>query len=160
MRKIILKSHAQIVEALRLIDELPLSPLYEVVIQLHKPDIDRTAAQNRLQFLWYNAISQQKEDMSPVEVRGYCKLHFGVGIVKSGVGKIAAQFTEQYDEIIRPLTYEQKLSLMTPPIELPVTSLMTVRQMTQYLEDINIHFSGEGIILPMPDYIYQMAMEI
>ena len=43
----------------------------------------RSLAQNKLQRLWINEISQQLGDMTPEEVRGYCKLTLGVPILRA-----------------------------------------------------------------------------
>ncbi|WP_290561782.1 hypothetical protein [Agrobacterium sp.] len=40
---------------------------------------------------------------------------------------------------------------MSEPLNLPVTSLMSTKQLTEYLEGIIRHFGQQGIILTMPD---------
>ena len=56
----------------------------------------RTTDQNRLQRLWIMEISSQTGD-EPEEVRGYCKLAFGVPILRQENDA----FRKEYDEIIK-----------------------------------------------------------
>lgn len=107
----------------------------------------RTTAQNKLQRLWMNEIAEQKGDMKPEEVRAYCKLTIGVPILRA---KNEA-FREGYDRVVKPLSYEQKLSLMSEPLDMPITRIMTTAQKTEYLDGIVRHFAEQGIVLTMPD---------
>lgn len=107
----------------------------------------RSTAQNRLQRLWMNEIAEQREDGTPEEYRAYCKLHFGLPLMRS----VNDDFKEKYDRLIRPFSYEEKLELMAVPMDFPVTRLMTTTQKTQYLDGIYVHFTGEGIKLTEPE---------
>lgn len=107
----------------------------------------RSNKQNRLQRLWMNEIAEQRGDMSPEEVRGYCKLTIGVPILRSE----NEDFCKRYDEVVKPMPYEQKLAIMMEPLDLPVTRLMTTRQHAAYLDGIQRHFAEQGIVLTSPD---------
>lgn len=113
----------------------------------------RTNDQNKLQRLWVLEISAQLGDQTPEEVRGYCKLHFGVPILRNENDA----FRNGYDEVVKPLSYELKLKLMMEPISLPVTSIMTTRQKTAYLDEIHRHYSMQGIILTNPEDLKRRA---
>ena len=113
----------------------------------------RSTAQNRLQHMWMKEISEQKGDITPSEARAYCKLTIGVPILREQ----NEAFRLRYDEILKPLSYEQKLAIMSEPLNLPVTSLMSTKQLTEYLEGIIRHFGQQGIILTMP---YDMREEL
>lgn len=106
----------------------------------------RTTDQNRLQRLWVNEISAQLGDMTPEEVRGYCKLTIGVPMLRQENDV----FRMKYDSVVRPLSYEQKLAIMMEPLDLPVTRIMTTRQKTAYLDGIHKHFSEKGVVLTDP----------
>jgi hypothetical protein len=106
----------------------------------------RTLRQNKLQRLWVNEIAEQLGDQTPEEVRGYCKLTIGVPILRAE----NEAFREQYDAIIRPLPYEQKLALMMEPMDFPITRLMTTKQATAYLDGVHRHFSERGVALTDP----------
>lgn len=134
------------VMALRLVENRPVPFTLSLTDGKH-----RSTAQNRLQRLWMNEISQQRGDMTPEEARAYCKLTIGVPLLRAE----NEAFRQRYDEVLKPLSYEHKLKIMSEPIDLPVTRLMTTKQHTQYLDGIVRHFAEQGIILTMPDDLQQ-----
>lgn len=103
----------------------------------------RSRQQNRYQHLWHNEAAKQLHDESAEDKRAYCKLVFGVPILRTD----SEEFKEQYDRLIKPLPYENKLALMKEPIDFPVTRLMTVEQKTRYLELIQHHYATQGVRL-------------
>jgi hypothetical protein len=114
----------------------------------------RTTEQNRLQRQWMIDIASQLPEHSAEEWRGICKLHFGVPILRAE----NEAFCAVYDEVIRPLPYEAKCKTMMVPIDLPVTSKMTTKQKTAYLDQIQKHFSELGVVLTDPEAMkYQRA---
>ena len=108
--------------------------------------ISRSVEQNKLQRLWLNEIAEQKDDQTAEEWRGYCKLRFGVPIMRAA----DPDFCEKYDRIIKPHTYEDKIEMMMEPLDFPVTRLMTTKQTTQYLDAIYEHFTKQGVVLTEP----------
>lgn len=97
-------------------------------------------------------IAEQKGDVTPEEVRGYCKLTMGVPILRNE----NEEFCEKYDRVVKPLPYEVKLALMQEPLDFPVTRLMSVKQQTAYLDAVHRHFSEQGVILTDPgDLLYE-----
>lgn len=107
----------------------------------------RSIEQNRLQRMWMLELAEQG-DMGAEDYRAYCKAYFGVRILRAE----NEAFREQYDRIVRPLGYEQKLEIMKEPIDLPVTRLMTSRQKKRYLDDIYTFWTGKGFKLTDPDW--------
>lgn len=106
----------------------------------------RTTHQNRLQRQWMVEIAAQLGDRTPEEVRGYCKLHFGIPILRENDA-----FRKDYDNLVRPLPYEAKLKLMMEPFDFGVTRIMTTRQKTVYLDSVHRHFSEQGVVLTNPE---------
>ena len=131
---------AQDVAALVLNRKRPFS----VQITQGKP---RSLEQNKLQRLWINEISEQMGDQTPEEVRAECKLRFGVPILRAEND----EFQEAYDRIIRPHSYEDKLTMMAHPLDFPVTRLMTTGQISRYLDEIYTEFTSRGVRLTRPD---------
>lgn len=111
----------------------------------------RSTAQNRLQNMWFKEIAEQKGDIKPSEARAYCKLTIGIPILRQQ----NEAFRLRYDEVVKPLSYEQKLAIMQEPLDFPVTSQMNTKQFTEYLDGIIRHFGEQGIVLTMPDDIRQ-----
>lgn len=106
----------------------------------------RSTEQNKLQRKWMGEIADQLGEHTAEEIRGFCKLHFGVPILRAEDDV----FREKYDAIVRPMPYEQKLLIMQVPLDLPVTRDMTTDQKTRYLDAVYKHFSERGVILTLP----------
>lgn len=106
----------------------------------------RTLRQNGLQMKWMGEIAAQLGDQTAEEIRAYCKLTIGVPILRAD----SETFREQYDAIVRPLPYEQKIALMMEPFDFKVTRLMNTKQFTAYLDGVHRHFSAKGFGLTNP----------
>lgn len=104
---------------------------------------DRTKEQNHLQFLWAREVADQLGDQTITEVRCEWKLRYGVPIMRAD----SPEFREAYDLTIKPQSYENKLKLME---FFPVTSLMKVRQMVQYLDTVQRECVKNGLQLTDP----------
>lgn len=117
---------------------------HEVVIRPYKSK--RSAEQNRLQWLWLQEAEQQG-DMTAGEYRAHCKLHVGVPLLRAE----SEHFRERYDAVVKGLDYETKISLMAEPFDFPVTRLMTVEQMTRYLERMRQYLAAQGVTLTAPE---------
>lgn len=105
---------------------------------------DRTREQNRLQFLWAREAAEQRGDRTPEEQRNEWKLRFGVPIMRED----SPEFRDTYDRLIKPLSYGQKIEAMEL---IAVTSLMKVKQMVRYLDEITRECAAEGVKLTDPD---------
>jgi hypothetical protein len=108
---------------------------------------NRSVDQNRLQRLWMSEIAEQLGDQSAEEVRGFCKLHIGVPILRAE----NETFRERYDAVVKPLSYQHKLAVMMEPLDLPVTRIMTSEQKHRYLDEVFRQFSEQGMVLTIPE---------
>ena len=108
---------------------------------------DRSLAQNRLIWKWATEISMQKGDMTPGEVHAFNKLTIGVPLRR----EIDEDFRAVYDERIRPLSYEAKLAIMSPPIDLPVTRDLTTKGAAEYSNRVYDYWVGQGMRLTVPE---------
>lgn len=106
----------------------------------------RSNASNRLQRMWLNEAAEQLQDETAEGYRGYCKLHFGVPILRAE----NEAFRDAYDRLIRPRPYEEKLELMQVPLDFPCTRLMSSEQMSRYLNAQYQHFRSLGVVLTEP----------
>lgn len=107
----------------------------------------KTNKQNKLQRQWVMEIAAQLGDRTQEQVRGECKLRFGVPILREENDA----FRAVYDRLIKPHTYEEKLQFMMEPFDFGVTRIMTTRQKTEYLNRVHQHFSEQGVILSNPE---------
>lgn len=104
---------------------------------------DRSAPQNSITHAWYAQIARELKDTTETEWKSYCKLHYGVPILRTEDD----EFRASYDAVIKPLSYENKLIAMRC---WPVTSLMTKAQLSQYAEAMQADFAKHGVILEFP----------
>lgn len=105
---------------------------------------DRSSEQNRLSQKWYAEIAEQTgEDRE--DVRARCKLEVGVPIMREA----SEQFRATYDRLIRPLAYADKLALIRDT-DMPVTRLMSVADMSRYMDTVFQRHSEMGIELTIP----------
>jgi hypothetical protein len=110
--------------------------------------VDRTEQQNKLSFTWYREVSEQLGDRSASDVRAHCKLYIGVKMLHTE----NADFRAQWDRLIKDrFTIEEKLELMLPPHDYPVSRLMNVKQMTRYMDAIHAEFTAQGCRLTDPE---------
>lgn len=103
----------------------------------------RTLSQNALQWKWYAEIGKFWGESAEYAHR-YCKLRFGVPILRAEHDR----FRVVYDRHLKPLTYEQKLAAVEI---ISVSSLMTVPQAKQYMDEIVKHFAEQGLVLTQPE---------
>ena len=109
----------------------------------------RSLKQNRLQRLWLNEASEQLQEYTAEEYRGYFKLVIGVPIMREE----DEVFCAAYDKVIKPLAYELKLLAMQEPLSFPVTSIMTTKQKKRFLDEMYIQLSKLGCNLSDPDML-------
>ena len=97
--------------------------------------------------MWHREAAEQLKDEDPEDKRAYCKLHFGVPIMRGECDK----FRADYDLMIRPLPYEWKLKMMRAPIDFPVTRKMKSGQKARYMNDVQVHYQSLGVRLTIPN---------
>ena len=127
---------------------------YEIKFNKVSKDYIRSLDQNRLYYRWLADLEKQG-DQTKSEYRAYCKLHFGVGLLR----QVDEQFEQAYKEFVLPLTYEQKLKVMLEPIDLSVTSRMNTETMCAYLKLVSNHFLQEGFELTGLEHLTEWAKE-
>lgn len=114
----------------------------------------RSTDQNRLQRLWINEAAEQDTiGMTAEEYRAYCKLHFGVPMLRNENDTFAELYDSKIRDRVPPYSYEQKLEFMAIPWDMHVTRLMTIKQHDKYLNMMHDHFTSLGMILTIPNDI-------
>lgn len=106
----------------------------------------RRGKQNRLAQRWFTDISRQLGDQTHEDVRAFCKLTIGVPILRAE----NEAFRTSYDKTMRPLDYETKLEAMKS-LDIPVTRMMTVKQMTTFMDEVSQFWTKRGIRLTDPE---------
>ena len=116
-----------------------------VVVSL-RPGKDRTLDQNALWFALYQRIAQMTQIGDVEDARRYCKLHFGVPIMRNA----DEGFRDAWNRMFLRLDYEQKLEMMGPcaifgPDGFPVTRLFERAQGIAYTDKIVSEFTAKGV---------------
>lgn len=105
----------------------------------------RSDLQNRLSHAWYGELANELKEHDAIGYKSFCKLHFGVAIMRTDDD----EFRTVYDTAIKGLSYEKKIEIMKI---LPVTSLMSTKQLTQYLDAVKTYFyENNGLDLKYPN---------
>lgn len=120
---------------------------HKFVVVSYRPGKDRTLDQNALWFAMYQRIAQMTEIGDVEDARRYCKLHFGVPIMR----KASEDFRHAWNVSFLLLTYETKLELMGPcalfgPDGFPVTRLFNRAQGIAYTDQVVAEFSAKGVV--------------
>lgn len=103
----------------------------------------RTQPQNDITHVWYGQIARELPEDDALGWRCYCKLHHGVPILRAEDG----EFRAMYDSIILGRSYEEKLLVMK---FMPVTSLMSRKQLSAYANEVRNDFQNRGVFLEFP----------
>ena len=143
--KISVNSATRLSEAIHKLTQLYRDKKYVVVSM--RPGKDRTLDQNALWFAMYQRIAQMTEIGDVEDARRYCKLHFGVPIMR----RDCPEFRDGWNRMFLHLTYEQKLELMGScslfgPDGFPVTRLLNRAQGIAYTDQIVAEFSARGVV--------------
>jgi hypothetical protein len=106
----------------------------------------RTGVQNNLAFRWYADIARQLGDETPGRVRAECKVRFAAPILCED----NETFRASWRKLRNRLTYEEVVEFVEAT-ELPMTSAMTVRQMTEFMDVVQREYSAQGVRLTDPE---------
>lgn len=100
----------------------------------------RSLSQNDQAHVWYEQVSMELREDTPLGVKCTSKLQVGVPILRAA----DSDFREFYDNALKRLSYEQKHAAMR---YVPVTSLMDVDCASKYLEELQTFWSYRGVRL-------------
>lgn len=105
---------------------------------------DRTGDQNRIFHAWMGQLARELPEHDTLGWKSLCKLHYAVPILRAE----DEEYRVKYDATVKPMSYEQKITIME---FWPATSLMTVQQLSRFLEVVQIAFQPQGIFLEFPE---------
>lgn len=141
MAEIIINSEVSLQEAIGLLRETWAKNKYvRMVLKARKRSLD----QNALAAVWYEQMAREDRQYDALGHKSYCKLHHGVPIMRAE----DEEFRAFYDGALKSLTYEQKREAMK---FVPVTSLMSVEQLSKYLEAVHEDYMLHGVHLNWPE---------
>lgn len=105
---------------------------------------DRSLDQNALMWKWATETAEQMGDRTAAEVQADWKLRHGVPILR----KASAEFRDFYDKALKGHPFELKIKAMEYT---PITSIMNVRQMVEFMDTVQRESLQNGIQLTDPD---------
>jgi hypothetical protein len=105
---------------------------------------DRTMDQNRILHAWLGQLSRELPENDELGWKAFAKLHYGVPILRAE----DEEFRGKYDAVVKPMSYEQKLAIME---FWPVTSIMTIPQLSKFLEAMQAGLAQRGVRLMFPE---------
>lgn len=112
---------------------------------------DRSSEQNRLSHVWYREIAEQTgEDRE--DVRALCKLKYGLPILMES----SEAFRDLCRRRIKPLSHIERIEVIRD-FDIPITRLMNVGQMSEYLDAIFKAQTEFGIALTVPEDRFAFA---
>ena len=112
----------------------------------------RTLSQNALVHKWYGEIAKQTGDRTAAQVKGQCHLEYGVPIKMRD-----PSWAWVWAQISKRLDYEQQCKVFEKGI-LAMTRVMTVKELTEYMDAVSQAYRAQGIRLTDPEEMkYQDA---
>lgn len=114
----------------------------------------RRDRQNKLAQRWFTDIARHFGDRDHEDVRADCKLRFGVPILRAENDA----FRASYDPVMKAHPYEVKVQAIKA-WDLPVTRLMTVKQMTAFMDAIQREYLPQGVRLTDPEALKYEVLE-
>lgn len=142
-----IKSEADRKLAMARLTSIPADGKWKVSIGKYEK---RRDAQNKLNWRWVTAIAEQMYD-SKEDIHTDNKLQLGAPILE----RDNDSFSEAWGMIAANLNHVEQLNAIR---FIDVTKIMTVKQMAEYLSDMELHYERNGIMLPKKDDEYFAAM--
>lgn len=133
----IIKTDQQKANAASAVATCPVNPDKPFYVQIKAYDEKRRLAQNSLARMWANEIAEQGKEYTPAQAHERCKYRYGIPIM---VGEPA--FNKFWERVLSTQpSYEEIVDEIMPMT--PVTRLMSVKQMSQYLNDLQSEMGGK-----------------
>ena len=132
-------------DATRLAETLVGLPLPLTVTWCEKGET-RSARQNRTIHLWIGEIEKATEGQSFDEIKAHCNLTYGRPILS----RDDAEWASAFDYIFESLSHAAKLKAIRV-FDVPFTRRMTVKQLSEYMDQMMRDYAEAGIILTDPE---------
>jgi hypothetical protein len=142
--KVSINSAARLMEACTKLTEAFRQHKYLVISV--RPGKDRSLDQNQLWFGMYKRVAQTLEQGDQEEIRAYCKLMFGVPIMRRDDERFAAGWARYFQD--KPFAEQLFLMGANPlfgPDGFPVTRLFGTKQGCEYTDAIADYYVPKGV---------------
>lgn len=138
---VILTGDAQRDHARDLIGKAPA----DAVVTIEEAKISRTKAQNRLLHRFFSDIERQTMGQTAAEIKAHCNLTYGRPILARDDPEWESAFGYIFDSLNHPA----KLKAIRV-LDIPFTRRMGVKQLTEYIEQMQRDYAEAGIRLTDP----------
>ena len=142
MRTVTLPGVAQRGHAHKLIDMAPVG----AVVTVREAGEARTAAQNRLIHRWYADVARALIGQSEADIKAECNLTYGRPILARDDPEWEAAFGYLFDSLNLP----SKLKAIRL-LDIPFTRRMKVKQLSEYMDQMQRDYAELGIYLTDPE---------
>lgn len=115
---------------------------------------DRTSEQNRLVHRWFTDVANWQGDTTADEVKATCNLTYGRPILARDDPEWESAFGYIFDN----LSYAAKVKAIRV-LDVPFTRRMGVKQMTEYMGQMERDYREQGVPLTDPDMRGKEAMQ-
>lgn len=105
---------------------------------------NRSHAQNRTAHAWYSQIAGWDGDHTAAQAKAHCKMTHGKQILI----RDNPEWQAKWEPLYGPLDYETEVKLFEC---LPVTSVMRVKQMNEFMNAVQLEYRVQGIPLIDPE---------
>jgi hypothetical protein len=109
----------------------------------HAKGARRSNPQNATLHMWFSQIAAETYE-TPSAVKGACKRRHGLPIMEAENQAWVAKWEPLYG----PLEYEMQVQLFEI---IPMTSLFTVKQMSAFMDAVQLEYRAQGIALIDPE---------
>lgn len=111
-------------------------------------DIKRTIAQNSLLHQWYGQVARHQGDRTMLQVKGECHHRWGLPIKLRN-----PQWAWIWERSAGQLDYERQCKVLAAEETqiFHVSSSMSVKELSEYMDAMQAHYRGQGIALVDPD---------
>jgi hypothetical protein len=116
------------------------------VVTVNEAGEARTKAQNRLIHRWFGDIARALVGQSEVEIKAECNLTYGRPIL----ARDDAEWESAFGYIFDALSHPAKLKAIRV-LDVPFTRRMTVKQLSEYMDQMQRDYAEMGIRLTDPD---------
>ena len=106
----------------------------------------RTGAQNRLAQRWFTDIARQLGDQTHEDIRAESKVSFGVPILCAENAAFQIVWDRRFGGLPRDVVVEE-----VKVLDIPVTRLMTLTQMTAFMDEMQRFWTRQGVRLTDPE---------
>lgn len=149
MPKIKLAGPSQRADAKAEIDKAPDGWL----VNITEDKETRTSQQNRTLHMWFGEIAKHLEDWDAHGIKGVCHRKWGLTIRLRD-----PQFAWVWERSGKQMPYEKQCSLLASGI-LSVSSEMSTKELSEYMDAMFQHYTSEGIRLTDPELRKYEQME-